>query len=538
MDDTTKKLLRLLQVDRPPELRCAAAAVLGEVGGRDTEVGKALHAHVDDPEPAVRLSVITALGQLKFEPALPTLLARIQGGAGESDLAARAAARLGPRATRTLQELMPQVAPGVRRRIAAALAAAGTTSAETAAVDALLDVDPGVVEATTRSLIAGIPLLPEGHRAELIDHLLELLANKKRKLGPASEMAVVRLLAVLGDPRAVPPLWERTLPSCPVEVRAAALQALGKWAGKPTKEQQRRLFTCAADPDFRVAAPALLLLQALPPTDRSVPDWLPLLEAPDVAVRRVALDKVGARNTAAVAAALLRQLDHPDQALREDALARLTNLSHGRAVLTQALVEAETADRAWMLARAQAPFAAGYPPAWREELFAQASAALEAGDRRADALLFLLREAGAADARDRLARRALALRQKKNYTAALPYLRYLARDPACGLDIRLELAAIGLKAARHDLAAEARAGDPVLEQFARLLQTQPLEVCQYLEKAKWLTAEDLLYLGFHFAEKDGPEKKVGGRLLNLVVKRSPRTKLAQNAKSKLRSTGL
>jgi hypothetical protein len=280
------------------------------------------------------------------------------------------------------------------------------------------------------------------------------------------------------------------------------------------------------------------MLRGLPLTDRSAPDWLPLLDAPDVAVRRVALEKVGERDTAAVAAALLRQLDHPDRELRGDALTRLTRLSHGRAALTQALVNAVGAEQAWELARAQVPFINDYPPAWREPLLIKACAALEAGDRRADAYLFLLREADAADVRDRLEQRALALRKKKDYATALLYLRTLARDPAVGLTVRLELAACGLKVSPHDLAAEARANDPSLQQFARLVHAQPAELMSYLEKAKWLDADDLLYLGFHFAEKDGAEKKFGGDVLRLLLKRSPRTKAAQSARSKLRSAGL
>jgi hypothetical protein len=333
-------------------------------------------------------------------------------------------------------------------------------------------------------------------------------------------------------------LWDRTLARYPAEVRAAALQAVGRWAAAPTKDQLRRLLACAADDDFRIAAPALLMLRGLPVTDRSAVDWLPLLDAPDVAVRRVALEKIGDRDTAAVAAALLTQLGHPDTELRGEALARLARLSYGRSVLTRALLEAATPDQAWVLARAQAPFVKGYPPPWRAELFGKACAALEGGDRRAEPFLFLLREADASETRDRLEQRALHLRKKKDWAAALMYLRYLGRDPASGLAVRLELAGCGLKVSSHDLAGLARAKDPALQQFARLVGAHPAELLEYLGKAKWLDPDDLLYLGFHFAEKEGPERRFASQVLHLVLKRAPRTKAAQSARSKLRSAGL
>jgi len=75
-----------------------------------------------------------------------------------------------------------------------------------------------------------------------------------------------------------------------------------------------------------------------------VPEWLALLEAADVAVRKLAMEKVGDRDSAEVADALLRQLNHPDRSLRDGALARLTRLKQGQKALTGTLLEADSAD--------------------------------------------------------------------------------------------------------------------------------------------------------------------------------------------------
>jgi HEAT repeat protein len=538
MADTTKKILRLLHPDQPVDVRCAAALVLGEVGTKDAELTRALCDSLKDSESRLRVQVIKSVGKLRVEAALPQLLERVKEGGEEAEQAAQAAAKLGAKGTRALQELMPKVAPGLRRYIASALAAAGTASSETAAVAVLLNKDPGVVEAAVRSLIAGVPALTPTHRKTLAEQLLELVNNNKDPLSASSESAVLRLLAALDDARAESVLWERIVPPHPLEVRTAALQALGKWATTPGKEQFKRLFACATDSDFRLAAPALVLLKNLPVGDRAVPEWLTLLQAADVAVRKLAMEKVGDRDTAEVAEALLRQLDHPDRSLRDGALARLTRLKQGQKTLTAALLEADSPDRAWMLARAQAPFARKYPPEWREKVFAQACKYLEANDRRADALLFLLREADAAELRQRLEERAVHWRKKKAYETALLYLRLLIRDPSSGFSIRLELACCGLKVSSHDLSPEARAGDPCLSQFATLCQGYEAELSAELDKIKWLEAEDLYYLGFHFAEQVGQPRQFGGKVLRLLMKRSPRTKLAQAAKSKLRGSGL
>lgn len=538
MTDTAKKILRLLHPDQPLDVRCAAVLVLGEIGGKDAELTRALCEALTDSEARLRLQVIQAVGKLRIEAALPHLLERIKEGGEEAEQAAQAAAKLGAKGTRALQELMPKVAPGLRRYIAAALAAAGTASAETAAVVMLLDRDPGVVESAGRSLSAQVPGLTPAHRKALADQLLGLTKNKKEPLSPSSATVVLRLLSALDDPRVEALLWERIVPPYPPEVRAAALQALGKWATAPGKEQLKRLFACATDSDFRLAAPALVLLKDLPVGERTVPEWLTLLQASDVAVRKLALDKIGDRDTAEVAAALLQQLPHPDRSLRDAALARLARLKQGQKALTTALLETDSPDKAWMLARAQAPFARSFPGEWREKVFAQVCEYLESNDRRADALLFLLREADAAELRQRLEDRAIHWRKKKAYETALLYLRLLIRDPSSGFPIRLELACCGLKVSPHELSPEARASDPCLQQFATLCQGYEAELSAELEKLKWLEPDDLYYLGFHFAEQVGQQRQFGGKVLRLLVKRSPRTKLAQAAKRKLRGAGL
>jgi hypothetical protein len=539
LDATGQKLLRLLGPDHPSDMRCAAAVILGELGLRDAEVTHAVCDGLADPDAAVRMRLLTAVGQLRIEPALPQLLKKIEEGGDESERAALAAAKLGAKATKALQDLMHHVAPGLRRRIAGALAAAGTASAGSAAMGALLDSDPGVVDAAARSLSAEIPAMPDAARRALADHLLDLLKGaKKARLAPPSESAVIRLLAALADSRAESWFWERIQPGHPVEVRAAALQGIGKSVEAPVKDRLKRLLVCAADADFRVAAPALMLLRDLEVGDRQLADWLPLFDAPDVAGRRLALEKLGDRDTTAVAEALLRQLRHPDRALRADALSHLAKLAAGRTALAEALLAADSPDAAWTLARTQEPFVGAYDAGLRERLFAQACEYLEAGDRRADPLLHLLRTADARGLRDRVEERGLALRKKKQYDKALGYLRLLTRDPACGAAVRLEAAACALKVSTRDLSAEARAADPALQQFSRLIDNHEAETLAFATKAKWLGPEELFYLGFHFAEKERAEKKFGGEMLRQVVKRSPRSKLAKDAKSKLRGEGL
>jgi hypothetical protein len=540
LDATGKKLLILLQPGQAAPLRAAAALVVGEIGLREKETAQQLLALVSEPGDAPRQEAMTALGKLRVEAALPRLLDRVRLGGPEADTAAHAAAQLGAKGAKALRDLMGAVAPGLRRRIAAALAASGTMTDSPSAVVSLLDSDPGVVDAAARTLSTEIPTLSEKHRKALADHLFDLLrSSKKSGLPSVSETAIIRLLGALQDGRAESILWERTQPAHAPDLRAAALSALGARSGAPTKEQFKRLLICAGDTDFRIAAPALLMLKEAPGTKALLPAWLTLFDAPDPAVRRLGIDKAGTHDNPQVASALLGQLNHPDRSLRENAIARLGRLDSGRKAMAQALLDAETPDHAWILARAQEPFAATFETALRKRLLDRACNYLERNDRRADALLAVLRAANFATLRDALGERALALRKKKKYEAAMHFLRLLARDPACGTPTRMELAACGLKLSTHDLSTEARAANPCLNQFAAMVHSgQTDQVTAFLRKAKWLDPAELFYLGFHFAEKEREEKEFGGQVLRLVMERAKKSKIGKDARSKLRNEGL
>jgi hypothetical protein len=281
-----------------------------------------------------------------------------------------------------------------------------------------------------------------------------------------------------------------------------------------------------------------MLLKNATVSDKMLKEWLPLLDAPDPAARHFAMEKFGDRDRPEVAEALVRQLRHADQVLRTAALERLGKLESGRTALARALLDASNPDEAWSLARAQMPFARNYTSALRTKIINQACTFLEKSDRRADALLALLREADSRGLRDQLEERALALRKKKKYAEALIYLRLLTRDPACGEAVRFEHAGTALKVSSKDPAAESRANDPALHQFAGLVHRHETEPIALVEKAKWLDNDDLFYLGFHFAEGKGPEKEFGASVLSLLIKRAGKAKIAKDAKSKLRSQGL
>jgi hypothetical protein len=321
-------------------------------------------------------------------------------------------------------------------------------------------------------------------------------------------------------------------------VRAAAIQALGNQAAPATEKRLQALLTCAAEKDFQLVAAALMILKKVPVSAKNSKHWTKLLEAPDVATRRFAVEKLQGIENEEVARALVAQLRHPDRALREATLKGLQSYAAGQAVLLEELLAAEDVERAWFLAKSLAPVAKQLTTAQRAKAFAGAAKYHDGEDRKAAPLFFLLHEMDHAWTRDQIEARALELRKKKKYAQAIGYYWLLAQDPACSEEARFELAATGLKESKHDLAPDSRQNDPALHQFTRLLQNAAFDLTGHVTKAKWLDTDDLFYLGFHFAEHTHRAREFGKHVLEMVVKRSPQSEIGKQAKRKLKSEAL
>ena len=65
-----------------------------------------------------------------------------------------------------------------------------------------------------------------------------------------------------------------------------------------------------------------------------------------------------------------------------------------------------------------------------------------------------------------------------------------------------------------------------------------LDLAKKLAAERQLGPEDYYYLGFHFSEQLHAARDFGGRLLQHVVKKHPRTDWAKQARNKLGAEGL
>ena len=508
MDIPAKKIAKLLS-SSTPSVRSASLLVAGELGAKDPEIASAVLALLDDPAGFVRIEAVRTAGKLKLEKALPTLLDRIGHGGTEGDASAKSAAAMGAKGVKALQELLHKVVPGVRKYIAAALAETGVDGSDAAATNVFLEPDHTMAEAAEHAIGSRIGEMTEAKKKDLATQLVKLATSKKPPLPKTSEGPVFRLLSALNVPATASFFWERTQAPYSPDVRAIAIQTVGGWMGTPSPDQWKRLIACAIDSDFRVVAPSLQILEKVAYTAKQLNDWQKLFAAPDMAARKLAVQKLGEENNAAVAEGLMAQMTHHDRSLKDAARAMLIRTDAGRKALVNALVETSNQDEAWALARTAATASAEFSAKLKSELLVKVGEHIEKGSHLADPILFLLKEADAGMLRDGLFDKAVELRKKKKYEPALAYLKLLGRDPGAGFTVRFELACVGLKMSAKELGRESRVNDACLSQFAHAANANLDETVKLLDKAKWLEPDELFYIGFHFAEDMGRLRDFG-----------------------------
>ena len=117
----------------------------------------------------------------------------------------------------------------------------------------------------------------------------------------------------------------------------------------------------------------------------------------------------------------------------------------------------------------------------------------------------------------------------KNDKAAA-VLSLLDRGGEATAEDKFRLAMIELKQSRKDTKPNSRARDPSLKTFQELIDDK-VDVGALLKKERSLDNDDRFYLGWHFIEGGEP---LGEELLEEIIKKSPRTKLARMAKNKLK----
>jgi hypothetical protein len=555
LDETLGKLTAFVGA-RDSHLACAAAVVLAELAPRDPAIVRQLAAAVQNADAARRPFIIEALGRIGTAEAAASLVPLIKVEGPARDLALRALAHTASAALKPLLKLVGSVPPDLLERIAECAARTGEQAAFTGLFAGLANADVETCRAIRRGIRAAMSVFDGRAKENLRKQLEHAFASKPLTQHHPSLIALMKIAGDLGDTAFQSELLKRATDGFPPHVRRSALQSLAVLRLTPEQRARLapRLLPLLAEHDLvNLAEPALEVLRPAPLGSEFHGQLRKLMNSTSARIREFAMQSLASHGTSRTLQELIECLDNPDRTVREGALNALAQSPAAAAPLCERLLELDGGDAALETARALAHQASKVPPRLMEKLAAR-YVALAAGDnhrknddpqaaQRADelrrAILQVFRAANSPALVEAVSARARKLRQDDDALRAHDLLKSVSDLNGWNDSYRVELVLAGLSAGPKDLARAARAADPNLRVLEDLLangRLQAKDLARLVLKDPTLNRRVVYYLGFHFVERVGEERRFGQTLLEDLA--DGRSAEAKQAKEKLAIEGL
>jgi HEAT repeat protein len=537
MDKTLQTICGMLQ--SPDGMRrCAAAMVIAELRPKQDAVIKALGTALRDANQLLTRYVLEAFEALGTRAVVPYVLPLLDAPDVETKLRAAAIiARSGGDNIASLRNQFIKANPQQKRVLVDILARIHNREAMQLILDALFDPDFELVkeacQAVRRHVVDATPKERQASHRQVVKFLNSARVKKNDRV----LTSCLLLIGYIGAPDARKVLLKYSTPRSLGYIRRNALIGLKglQYTGAAANQMAHQMFKYLGEPDYpNVVQNALDIIEKLPLGKAYDGQWRKLLKSKHPSVRAFAARRLAATDNAAGNRLMMSLLPHPDPQVSEIAAGALARHKSASKLLFAALARERKLEPAWRLAKILKPHSESADKKTIKKLAALAARALEAGDRRHEPLLYLLRNANQKLADGVYREVGLKHKKTKKWAKAVECLRQIARSDSFDNDLRFELSVCNVKQSAKDLAPHLRAEDHALRGFQTLLQDKNFKLFERLKKERVLTAADLYYIGFHFSEGTGPEYKFGQKILEYVAKRWPKTKEGKAAKSKLK----
>lgn len=519
------------------ELQCAAARVLGELRPPGEEPVRRLARMLTEGAPLARTYALSALGRIGTAAAVQPVIRALEQPDPVRARAREVLIACGPDAVAQLEPVLKRASPALRL---AAIEVLGHIHAKPA-LDLLLacldEDDPEAVRAAAAMLRQHVEAMVDKDRADLHKRLARELSAAKPRRPAHAIAALLRLLGMLRQDGGAPVLLRWAGAGQPTNLRANALMALAAvpLAESAHAELATALLPMLTEGDWNnLGAHALTVLMRLTLPAALGKHLERLLDHPLEPVRLFACRALGATGTAAAARRLLTLLDDPAPGTVEEAARALQNPAFRKPVLA-AYQAFATPARGWQLVQILKGQGAQLDGPTRQSVSKKLLAALAAGKDESKVHFELLRAADPAQVRELLLEKGRAHRRSGDAEAAVRALGLINRDDLLTPEIQYEVALARLHTLPLDLTRPLEAGSPV-HHLANLLRHPDFPLLERMRGERPpIPPAILLFLGFQWTQRAGPERELGGEVLKLLVARHPKSAEARTARTKLKT---
>jgi hypothetical protein len=538
MNDTLKSIVRILEEGKP-ELRIAAAKILGELRPNDPGIVRSIAGRLADSESFLTPFLLEALAQIGGPVAVEALVACFRDAGGAADRAGLLLAQLGAPATRALAQLFEMADPELRLRILEWMGRMPEKESLGALVKALLSPHATLAQKAAEVLRQRGRDLDDGQRKHLVGQLQKSVTGKPE--GALANDAIAQTLIVLGELDGVgsrATILRFTGPKHAPTVRQAALRAL---VGVPlTAAQAETVLELLDESDMtHVVRPAMQALENVTEWNAaSLRQLKTLIEGEREEVGLFALRALRASHTADTARLCLEHLLRGAPQFQEAAARALGQNPAALAPLLKALHAEKSAERAQLLARPLIALRAHWTRAQIEAQAERAGKLLAAGDPLGDVQLAVLLEVAPELGARTVVEKATRLRKASKTHEAAGILMRLAQGQHLDDEGRYQLAVARLlQDGQHHKTSRGTNGDATMGWFAGLVR-EGFPVFDRLRREAQVTPEGMLRVGMHFATAVGPERRFGADLLQHLAEKHRRQRAGEEARLLLRSEGL
>jgi HEAT repeats len=524
-----KKVTALLE-DKDPERRAAAAVVVGALELKDAKTLASLAKLLDGApeEQRAALDAFARLAPLKIVPRALDLLSSATPAVREASHRALKAA--GPEIVPDLKARRERATDVEKRELDRVLADLGGSNAFKALLDGLAAADEKTVHAAVLAVRERVLQADKRTRASYAGAILKSL-DKAGARSVQHEAALAKILGWCEEPEATPVLLsflgDLTKASIVRQEAAIALRATLR-EKKADKKLTATLFKAAESGDPGLARTACDTLAAATLDEGSLPMLRALALHPNDDRARFAIEKLRTLGGAKPAGVLVEVVALARKHLAAEARDALQTMKEAIEPTLGAVLASEDPDRARLLGELLIARKGELSPAGKKKILDALVGRLTDDGRGYDALLAVARAVDTEKAAVQLRELAAKLKKSKKDERAAHVLILLSHTAGATEDDKLRLAFLALKKSRLDPRPDARARDEAVKLFSDI--SGEIDIAAALRKDRSVTPEQLFYLGFHFAEEGDPIAK---ELLETVIERGPRTKLAKAAKNKL-----
>lgn len=539
MNPTLSKICRLLK-DEKREIREAAAVLIGELGTSERKVSQAIMDAMKNADEPTKMKLLASVSKIPSVSYLPCLLPLLQENGAIRDRAFEAVISLGKRAFPCIKNRYRNASPAEKRNLLSIMARLKSKEALAFLIGCLADSDFELLKFICFTVRTQRESYSKEERNALLKHVHRALAPSYMKRHSDAFISCLILLGTLGDLSSKKKLLSYARPKFQPRIRKYALMALSqlRFKEKGDDEVVRELLPYLKENDFfSIGKFALDTLGRLPVPKRLGPAIRDLLKNPQTAVREFALSKMGNFGDRSGIEALLSNFESNDFKLREAARLSLEKMTQAVPIILKRIEEVKEPEKARSLASLLRSQRGYFKTEKARGLFKIYQRLMEKQDEKSGVYLTLLRSVNPDILYGQTMVVIRELKNKKRFAEARRYLANLQGGPLFTQDVRFEMALAELKLSKKEIGLFQRDADPAIRLFASLVHNSPSFVIGKLRKDRSLDAEDLYYLGFHFAEKLFELKDFGIQILKMLIKKYPRSRCTLSAKKKIKAVG-